>query len=507
VPNPPASHDGEDDHFSPSIFAVTVVSTLIVIAAALRYAAPASVWREQLGAGFLEWAAAFVAVTGLNCFVEYFFHRYVLHKPLVPLFRHFYRAHTKHHSLTRIGRRRTPEGRDVPFIENIYPIIEEKQHESSFFPWYSLAVFALILTPVLMAAQWLLPEFPWFFAGYGALAASLALYELLHAVEHFSFEQWGPLIEHRRWGGFWRKVYSFHLRHHAVIDCNESISGFFTLPVADWVFGTCIIPPGLYADGAEWHPSQFLSPRPCAFIRWCDRASTAVVERRRAKAQEPAGEPADLHAPSPPGETLLNWVTHGLGLALSVSCLVVLVTLACLRGDVWHVVSFAAFGATLVLLYATSTLYHGFRTTRWNATLQRFNRASIFLLIAGTYTPFLLVSLRGPWGWSLFAVVWGLSISGVVFQLFFAGRFRAVATYAYLLVGWLAVVAIKPLVASVPHGALWLMLAGGLSYTAGVVFHRLKHLHYRQVVWQAFVLGGSACHLAAVMVFMMPVRA
>jgi hemolysin III len=504
VPESTIPSHGEDEHFSPALFGLTVAATLAAVAAVLRYLAPPAIWRAQLAAGPWEWIAAFVAVTGVNCFVEYFFHRYVLHKPLVPLFRRFYLAHTKHHSLTRIGRRRTPEGREVPFIENIYPIIEEKQHESSFFPWYSLAVFALLLTPVLMAAQWVLPSFPWFFAGYGALAASLSLYELLHAVEHFSFDQWAPLIEHRRWGGFWRKVYSFHLRHHAVIDCNESISGFFTLPVADWVFGTCVIPPGLYADGAEWQPSQFLSPLPCRFIRWCDRASSAAVERRRARSQAPQRTPAD--APLP-GESLLNWVTHGLGLALSVTCLVILVTLASLRGDAWHVAGFAAFGVTLVLLYVTSTLHHGFRSTRWNATLQKFNGAAVFLLIAGTYTPFLLVSLRGPWGWSLFAVVWGLSIAGVIFQIFFAGRFRAVATFAYLLVGWLAVVAIKPLVASVPHGALWLMLAGGLLYTAGTVFCRWNRLHYRHAVWQTFLIGGSACHLAAVLLFMVPVRA
>jgi hemolysin III len=496
------AHAGEKP-FSLTRFALTVAATLLVLGSALRLLAPAAVWRAQLAAGPWRWAVAFVAVTGLNCFVEYFFHRYVLHKPVIPLLSHFYRAHTKHHSLTRIGRRRTPEGRDIPFIENIYPITETKQHESSFFPWYTLAVFGLLLTPLFAAAQGILPSFPWFLAGYGALAASLILYEVLHAIEHLSFEQWMPLLGHRRWGGFWKKVYSFHLRHHAVIDCNESISGFFTLPLADWAFGTCVIPPGLYADGAEWKAAQFLSPRPCGFIRWCDKAASAVVEGRRTRAVQADRAPQDA-APLLPGESVLNWVTHGVGLALSVTCLVLLVTFACLRADAWHVASFAAFGVTLVLLYATSTLCHGFRTTRWNGLLQKFNHAAVFLLIAGTYTPFLLVNLRGPWGWSLFAVVWGLSLAGVVFQLFFAGRFRAVATFSYLLLGWLAVVAIKPLVSSVPHGALWLMLAGGILYTAGTFFYRWKRLHYRHAVWHTFAIGGSACHFAAVLIFVLP---
>jgi hemolysin III len=493
-----SSRGGEEEHFSLFRFALTVLVTLSLLVALVRFLAPTGAWHAQLSAGPWRWAVAFAAVTLLNCFLEYFFHRYVLHKPVVPMFSHFYRAHTKHHTLTRIGRRRTPEGREIPFIENIYPITQPEQNESSFFPWYSLAVFALIITPLLAAAQWLTPSFPWLLAGYCALAVSLTLYEVLHAIEHLSFEQWMPLISHPRWGFFWKKAYGFHLRHHAVIDCNESISGFFSLPIADWIFGTCIIPPNLYADGAEWQAAQFLSPRPCRFIRWCDAASSAIVKRRRELSR------ADAPAAPLPGEGALAWVTHGLGLALSITFLVLLVTFACLRGNVWHVVSFTAFGLTVVLLYATSTLYHGMRTTRWNGLLEKCRGAAVFLLIAGTYTPFLLVNLRGTWGWTLFAIIWGFCAAGVVFQLFFAGRFRAVATFLCLAAGWLAVVALKPLVASVPHGALWLMLAGGLCYTASVLIRRWKNLWYRQAVWQTFVLGGTACHLTAVLVFILP---
>jgi len=273
-----------EEHFSLPLFLVTVAASLAGLAGLLKLLAPASVWSEQCSAGGLAFAAAFGAVTLLNAFIEYVFHRYVLHKPVIPGLSRFYRQHTLHHNLTRIGRRRTPGGREVPFVENIFPITEVEQGEGSFFPWYTLAVFAALLTPLFALAQWLLPALPWFAAGYAALAGSLLLYELLHAVEHWPFARWGPLIEHRRLGWFWRKVYSFHLRHHAVIDCNESISGFFTLPLTDWVCGTFVLPRTLYADGEEWRPAEFASPRPRALVRWCDARAEAIVRRRRARA-------------------------------------------------------------------------------------------------------------------------------------------------------------------------------------------------------------------------------
>ena len=284
MPAPSRLRRLEDEKFS-----LTLVLTVAVFVAALRFLAPEGVWRAQFAAAAWKGAAAFFALTLLNCFVEYFFHRYVLHKPAVPLLSRFYKQHTKHHNLTRIVRRRTPGGREVPFVENRFPILEAAQGEASFFPWYTLAVFAALLTPLLALLQWALPGFPWFFAGFAALASSLTLYEVFHAIEHWSLERWGPLIEHPRWGGFWRTVYSFHLRHHAVIDCNEAISGFFTFPVADLVFGTCVLPKTLYADGEEWAPKQFKSPRPYWPIRMCDRLTDAMVRRRRAKARSKAG--------------------------------------------------------------------------------------------------------------------------------------------------------------------------------------------------------------------------
>ena len=280
-----------EEKFSLPLFLFTITASLAGLVGLVWLLAPAAVWTAQTSSGLWPFVAVFLAVTMFNCFVEYGFHRYVLHKPVVSFLSRFYRQHTLHHSLTRIGRRRTPGGRDVPFVENIYPVTEPEQGEASFFPWYTLAVFAIAVTPLLVLAQWLAPAFPWFFAGYGALAASMALYEIFHAIEHWSFERWVPLIEHPQLGWLWRKVYSFHLRHHAVIDCNEAISGFFTLPVADWVFGTFILPKSLYTDGSDWNAAEFTSPRPYAFIRWIDVKTDAMVKNRRQRAQNSGATP------------------------------------------------------------------------------------------------------------------------------------------------------------------------------------------------------------------------
>lgn len=203
-------------------------------------------------------------------------------------------------------------------------------------------------------------------------------------------------------------------------------------------------------------------------------------------------------------EELANSLTHGLGAVLSVAGLVLLVVFAARHGDAWHVVSTAIFGTTLVLLYTASTLYHSLRGDRLKQRLQKFDHAAIFLLIAGTYTPFVLVPLRGPWGWSLFGVVWGLAVVGVALKFWFAGRFRLVSTLIYLAMGWLVMIAIKPLVAALPSGGVKLLVAGGLCYTGGAVFYLWKRLPYHHAVWHLFVLGGSACHWAAVFCYVVP---
>jgi hemolysin III len=204
------------------------------------------------------------------------------------------------------------------------------------------------------------------------------------------------------------------------------------------------------------------------------------------------------------GEEIANSLTHGAGLALSIAGVSVLVTLAVLRSDTWTVVGCAVFGAALVLLYGASTCYHALRARRWKRVLRVFDHAAIFLLIAGTYTPFMLVNLRGPWGWSLFGVVWALAVAGIVLKAFFTGRFRVLSTLIYLFMGWLILVAIRPLVEALPHASLVLLFAGGAAYSAGTVFYCWKRLPYHHAVWHLFVLAGSTCHFFAVLDSVMP---
>ncbi len=202
-----------------------------------------------------------------------------------------------------------------------------------------------------------------------------------------------------------------------------------------------------------------------------------------------------------PFEELLNALTHGLGVLASAAGGAVLITLAVLWGDVWHVVSTSVFVTSLVLLYTASTVYHAIpaqwaRARRW---LQVFDHCAIYVLIAGTYTPFTLVGLRGPWGWSLFIAVWALAAAGIVFKLFFTGRFNLVSTLLYIGMGWLVIVAIKPLIAALPGVTLAWLVAGGLAYTAGTVFYLSKRIPYAHAIWHLFVLAGSVCHFAAVL--------
>lgn len=497
-----SSTSSHHEHFSLPLFLLTVAATLTVLATGLWWFFP-EVWASQLQGSLGKGLGAFAAISLFNAFVEYFFHRYVLHTPAVPWLSRFYRQHTRHHALTRISRRRGRAGQSILVIENKFPIVEPEQGEASFFPWYSLLVFAFLLTPLLAGLHALLPSFPWFAAGYLALASSLALYEILHSINHWPFETWAPLLQHPVWGRFWRPVYGFHLRHHAVIDCNESISGFFGLPVADWVFGTCVIPQTLFADGEEDAPGKFAPPAPCALIRRMDEWAVNVVQRRRGR--QPAAEiaPSQRRAYTR-GEEIANWVTHGIGLALSVVALTLLIVMASVRGDAWHVVSFTVFGLTLLLLYAASTLYHALRDARSKSLFQRLDHAAIFLLIAGTYTPFLLTGLRGPWGWTFFGIIWGFATAGAVFKLVFGARHRAVSVVVYLVLGWLAIVALKPLQFTVHPGSIALLVAGGACYSLGVPFYVWKQLRYHHAVWHAFVLGGSACHFFAILLYLVP---
>lgn len=205
-----------------------------------------------------------------------------------------------------------------------------------------------------------------------------------------------------------------------------------------------------------------------------------------------------------PREELANSLTHAVGIALSVAGLVLMVTFSARHGDAWHVVSTAIFGVSLIALYTASTLYHTSRDVVRKQLLRKFDHAAIFLLIAGSYTPFLLVSLRGPWGWSLFGVVWGLAAVGIALKFWFAGRFRVASTLLYLGLGWLVLIAFKPLLAALPRAGVGWLVAGGACYSAGTIFYLWKRLPYHHAVWHLFVLGGSLCHWVAVFGYVVP---
>jgi hemolysin III len=199
------------------------------------------------------------------------------------------------------------------------------------------------------------------------------------------------------------------------------------------------------------------------------------------------------------GEEIANSVTHGVGLLLSVAALAFLVVVAAATGDPWRVTAASVYGATLVLLYATSTLYHALPGRRVKAVFQRLDHAAIYLLIAGTYTPVVLVPLRGGWGWSLFGVVWALAVLGIVLKSVFGIRLAVLSTAVYLAMGWLVVIAAGPLAAHVPAAGVRWLAAGGVFYTLGVVFFAWdSRVRYSHAVWHLFVLAGSVAHFFAV---------
>jgi hemolysin III len=204
-------------------------------------------------------------------------------------------------------------------------------------------------------------------------------------------------------------------------------------------------------------------------------------------------------------EEVANSITHGLGFVLSVAALPVLIWLAARSGDPWRIVSCAVYGTTLILLYASSTLFHAFRTPRVKRIFETCDYAAIYLLIAGTYTPFTLVSIRGPWGWSLFGIVWTLAVCGVIATAFALNLSRYITPAIGVVMGWLVLIAIKPLIAVLSSVGIAWLIAGGLSYTVGVIFFAWKRLPYGHAVWHCFVLAGSVCHFTAIVVAVLPV--
>jgi len=204
-------------------------------------------------------------------------------------------------------------------------------------------------------------------------------------------------------------------------------------------------------------------------------------------------------------EEIANSITHGVGLLLAIAGLATLVAFAVLRGTAWHIVGCSIFGATLVLSYLTSTLYHSIPSARAKSILRIFDHCAIFLLIAGTYTPLMLVNLRGPWGWSILGVVWGIATLGIVFKVTMLRKWTVVSVVLYVAMGWVVVVATKPLLSAVAPAGLLLLLLGGLAYTGGVIFYGLRRMPYHHAVWHLFVLAGSVLHFFAVLFYVIPI--
>ncbi|HEX6133817.1 MAG TPA: hemolysin III family protein [Longimicrobiales bacterium] len=197
-------------------------------------------------------------------------------------------------------------------------------------------------------------------------------------------------------------------------------------------------------------------------------------------------------------EELANAISHGIGVVASLIGGSILIVLAALGGRPSMAVGVVIFAASLLVLYSASTLYHAARAEHIRRRLQVLDHCAIYILIAGTYTPFMIGTVRGGWGWSLFGVIWGLAVGGVLFKLFFTGRFPRVSTAIYLLMGWLALLAIGPLVRTLEPEALAWLVAGGIAYTGGTIFYHSNRIPYAHAVWHAFVLTGSLCHGIAI---------
>lgn len=204
------------------------------------------------------------------------------------------------------------------------------------------------------------------------------------------------------------------------------------------------------------------------------------------------------------GEEVAHTLTHGIGAIASIVALVFMLIWAARHGDSWHMLSAAIYGSSLVLLYTASTLYHALPSPRLKYFFQQADHAAIYILIAGTYTPFLLINLRGAWGWSLLALVWSIAVIGVVIELVLKERKKWLSLSLYLGLGWMALIAINPMLDKVASGGLLLLLGGGLAYSLGVSFYVWKSLKYHHAVWHLFVLAGSVLHFLSIFYYVLP---
>jgi hemolysin III len=197
-------------------------------------------------------------------------------------------------------------------------------------------------------------------------------------------------------------------------------------------------------------------------------------------------------------EEIINSITHGIGTLLSIIALIVLILLAGQHGGIWHMVSFTIYGCTLIILYLSSTLYHSFSNPKIKNLFARLDHVSIFLLIAGTYTPILLTSIRGTWGWTLFGIIWSLALVGAIIRSIYLHRFRKLMVAVYLGMGWMFVLAGKQIFLSLPSISLVFLVLGGIAYSVGVIFYMWRSLPYSHGIWHLFVLAGSILHFFAI---------
>jgi len=203
-------------------------------------------------------------------------------------------------------------------------------------------------------------------------------------------------------------------------------------------------------------------------------------------------------------EEIVNTVTHAIGALLAAAGCGVLVVFAALRGNVWHIVACSVYGATLIAMFATSSAYHVVRSPGVKHVLNIIDHCAIYLLIAGTYTPFTLTVLRGRLGWTLFGLIWGFALFGITLKVFFINRWRTVSTGCYVAMGWLCMIAFKPLMEGLPPGGFVLVLGGGVLYTTGVVFYLWNKLPYNHAVWHLFVLAGGVLQYLSVLLYVVP---
>ena len=197
-------------------------------------------------------------------------------------------------------------------------------------------------------------------------------------------------------------------------------------------------------------------------------------------------------------EEKVNIITHAIGLLLSITALVLLIIHASSNGSARHIVSFTIFGASMILLYSASTLYHYSQTPNLRRKLNILDHASIYVLIAGTYTPFTLVTLKGALGWTIFGITWGIALIGIFLKLFYTGKYDKISTIAYVAMGWIIIFAVKPLIENLPLNGLYWLLAGGVFYTIGAILYSIKKIKFNHAIFHIFVLLGSFSHFMAI---------